>query len=374
MTAGPWRQLAILLFAFTAFAQADAVEEILKQAIGLHQAGKVEAAVAGYEKYLAQRPDSVLALTNLGAAYSKLGRYEDAARRYHRALELEPGNVTAELNLAIAFYKSGQIASAIQGLEKVHRAIPSELQPILLLADCWLRTGENKKVIELLAPVAGQRADDLAIAYMLGTALVRDEQYAKGQLIIDRILRNGESAEARLLLGTTKLNAGDYPAALVDLAKAVSLNPKLPDVYSYYGQALLRTGDPTAAADAYRKALAANPDDFGANVELGILLKGDEKYAEAMACLRRALKIRPASLPARYHIATIDMQEGRVDSARRDLEAIVTEAPRYTEAHVALATLYYRVKRKEDGDRERAIVQKLNAEAQAKQAQGVNIK
>jgi len=32
------------------------------------------------------------------------------------------------------------------------------------------------------------------------------------------------------------------------------------------------------------------------------------------------------------------------------------------------------LRRKEDGDRERAIVQKLNAEAQAKQQQGVNIK
>jgi hypothetical protein len=34
---------------------------------------------------------------------------------------------------------------------------------------------------------------------------------------------------------------------------------------------------------------------------------------------------------------------------------------------VTLATIYYRLKRKEDGDRERAIVQKLNAEQQAKE-------
>jgi tetratricopeptide (TPR) repeat protein len=372
--AGPWRQLAILLFAFTAFAQPDAVEEVLKQAIGLHQAGKIEAAVAEYEKYLAQRPDSVLALSNLGAAYARLGRYEDAARRYRRALQLQPDNLAVELNLALAFYKTSQLPAAIELLQKVHRGAPAELQPVLLLADCWLRTGENKKVIELLAPAAEQRADDLAIAYLLGTALVRDEQYAKGQVIIDRILRNGESAEARLLLGTTKLNAGDYPAALVDLAKAVSLNPKLPDVYSYYGQALLRTGDPAAATEAYRKALAADPDDFAANLELGILLKGDDKLAEAKACLQRALRIRPANLPARYHIATLELLEGNADAARRGLEAIVKESPRYTEAHVTLATVYYRMQRKADGDRERAIVQKLNAEAQLKQQQGVNIK
>jgi len=35
------------------------------------------------------------------------------------------------------------------------------------------------------------------------------------------------------------------------------------------------------------------------------------------------------------------------------------------EAHVTLATIYYRLKRKADGERERAIVQRLNAERQA---------
>jgi len=66
------------------------------------------------------------------------------------------------------------------------------------------------------------------------------------------------------------------------------------------------------------------------------------------------------------------MEKDRV--RRRELELIVKEAPGFTSAHVTLATVYYRLKRKADGDRERAIVQKLNAEAQAKQQQGVNVK
>jgi hypothetical protein len=48
------------------------------------------------------------------------------------------------------------------------------------------------------------------------------------------------------------------------------------------------------------------------------------------------------------------------------LEAIVKEAPSFLEAHVALATAYYRLQRKVDGDRERAIVEKLNQEKDAK--------
>lgn len=39
--------------------------------------------------------------------------------------------------------------------------------------------------------------------------------------------------------------------------------------------------------------------------------------------------------------------------------------PKFLEAHVSLATVYFRQKRKLEGERERAIVAKLNAERQA---------
>jgi Tfp pilus assembly protein PilF len=53
-------------------------------------------------------------------------------------------------------------------------------------------------------------------------------------------------------------------------------------------------------------------------------------------------------------------------------EEVVKEAPDMVDAHVQLATAYNRLKRKEDADRERAIIDRLNAEAQAKQRGGKN--
>src|SRR5882724_3901206 len=277
------RTLIPALLLFVLFAQSP--DDLLKQAIAFHQSGDIEHAIPAYQKYLALRPDNPVALSNLGAAYARTGRYQDAIVQYRHALKLQPGNAPVELNLALAFYKTGQADVAAATLEKVHRAAPDQLQPILLLADCRLAMGENKKVIDLLTTVSTQRPDDLAIAYMLGTALVRDEQPARGQVIIDRILRNGDSAETWLLLGTTKLNARDYPAALADLSKAVQLNPNLPDVYGYYGQSLLRTGDPASATEAFRKALAANPYDFTSNLQLAVLLKEEDQFDEASICL-----------------------------------------------------------------------------------------
>jgi len=66
-------------------------------------------------------------------------------------------------------------------------------------------------------------------------------------------------------------------------------------------------------------------------------------------------------------MTTVKLSLGQLEQARADLESLVAEAPNFTEAHVSLATAYYREKRKADGDRERAIVEKLNAERQAKE-------
>jgi len=77
---------------------------------------------------------------------------------------------------------------------------------------------------------------------------------------------------------------------------------------------------------------------------------------------------------ARFQLAGVDLAAGKTEAARRELEAIVKEVPAYIEAHVTLATVYYRLKLKENGDRERATVQKLNREVQAKQQRGINVK
>ncbi|HEY2014531.1 MAG TPA: tetratricopeptide repeat protein, partial [Bryobacteraceae bacterium] len=200
-----------------------------------------------------------------------------------------------------------------------------------------------------------------------GTALIRDNQLARGQALVDRILRDGDSAEARLLLGTTKMNAQEFAEALVDLKKAVELNPQLPDVFSYYGLALLTTGDMAAAANAFRKELEANPNDFVSNLQLGVLFKQDQRYEEARQSFDRALRVRPGDPGVRYQLATLDVMEGNLPQACAELENLTREAPDFVEAHVSLATVYYRLKRKEDGDKERALVLKLNAEKQAKE-------
>ena len=112
-----------------------------------------------------------------------------------------------------------------------------------MLGDCYLRLGEFKKVIDLLTPLEAKFGDDRTYSYVLGTALIQDHQAEKGQVLIDRILRDGDSAEARLMMGVARLAVRDHPGAVKEIQRALELNAKLPLANSFYGQALLGSGD-----------------------------------------------------------------------------------------------------------------------------------
>jgi tetratricopeptide (TPR) repeat protein len=340
---------------------------LLRQAIELHQAGDILGAIWAYENSLSLEPDNPAAHSNLGAALARLGRYEEALLHYQRALALQPGDVGFRVNLALAYYKSGRPADAVPHLEQALRADSTHQGARVVLGDCYLQSGRFQDVVDLLAPWQRELGNDRAFAYLLGSALLETNRPEQAQFVIDRIFASGESAEGHLLMATAHMRAGDNPAAVSELEKAARLNPTLPLVQSLLGRALLRTGDQAAALGAFRRELEINPNDFQANLELGDLKKREQAFDEAEPYVRRALRMRPHDAGARFSLAGLHVSRGEAEQARALLETIVADHPTFTEAYVLLATVYYRLQRREDGDRMRARVEALNAEAQARQ-------
>lgn len=342
-------------------------QRILARAVQMHQAGDFEGAIREYKNFLVINPKILEVHSNLGAVYARLGRYQEALDAYKQALSLDKSkNPAIRFNLALGYYKLGMFTEGAVEFAQVVAADATNKNAMLLLGDCFLRLGEFKKVIEVLTPLEAKFGEDRTFAYLLGSALIHDRQTEKGQILIDRILRDGDSAEARLMMGAGRLRMRDFSGAVEELKRAIALNPKLPLAYSFYGQALLGAGNRDESMKAFQAELANNPFDFEANLYMGMLLKEDQKFEEALNYFQKALRARPRELNVSYFIANTYMALGKVAEACTLLEAVVKEAPDFVEAHVLLATVYYRLKRKEDGNRERAIIQKLNAESQAK--------
>ena len=71
---------------------------------------------------------------------------------------------------------------------------------------------------------------------------------------------------------------------------------------------------------------------------------------------------------ARFQLTAVHLAAGRLEQALAGLEAIVKQAPEFVEAHISLAAVYYRLQRKADGDREKALAQKLTLQREAQRA------
>jgi tetratricopeptide (TPR) repeat protein len=334
-------------------------DELLKEAIARHQKGDLEGAIQDYKAFLEMRPDVFQVHSNLGAALAQMGRFDEAVVEYRAALSGHPDNAGVIMNLGLAYSKMGQLNEAVGQWTKAHTLDPANRQITMLLADAESRAGDHASVIALLGPAGEIDARDLGAVYLLGRALIGEHRLAEAQALIDRVLQNGDSAQVRLLLGTMELERGDAAAAAKDLERATEIDPKLPNVFSSYGSALLSMGEPARAEAAFRRELEGNPDDFLTHLELGFLLKQNQQFDDAMAHLGRALELRRGDIATRYQIACVHLLEGDLDTAVTELEWILHESPRFVAAAVSLTTAYYRLKRKQDGDHERTLVEKL---------------
>lgn len=339
---------------------------IVQRAYQMQQSGDYSGAAEAYRAFLKLRPDEVGAHSNLGVVLTKLGRYDEAIQEYEAAEKLLPNDPRIEVNLALAFEKSGRLPEATKKLEAVHEAVPQEKQITMLLADAYLQAGENGRVIDLVRPLEQQTQDDLAVAYLLGTALIRERRIDEGEVLLNRILKNGDSAEARFLLGMQMFESGDYPASVKQFAAASEVNSKLPELQAYYGQALLTTGDADGAASAFRRELEQNPNNYAANLGLGQILTVRKRFAEATPLLKQALLMRPQSAQAELALGTCLGEQGDLADARQLLQRAAKAIPNSVEAHQELANVDARLHLTEEAGREHAITSRLRQVDEAK--------
>src|SRR5437764_4340473 len=353
-----------------AAAQEESGAQTLKRAVELHQSGRYAEAITNYQAYLKVHPEAVAVRSNLGAALAHEGRYTDAIQEYTLALAAQPTNYEIRFNLALAYYKMGEIQQAVKGFEAVYGIEPAEAPErrrlALLLSECYLRQGEDDRVVALLNPLAESDPNDLALAYLLGTALLHQGQEERGALMIERILRNGDTAEAHMLMAFTRMKANDKKGATEEVDRAQALSPNLPEAYGLRGRLAYLAADLDGAEAAFRKALALDPTAFEPLLWLGTLLREESKLPEARSRLEQANQLRPKEIRVRYQFALLCSDEGDDKRAAELLKALIQDAPEYTEAHRSISTIYFRLGRAAEVRQERKIAEEMDAAIQAR--------
>ena len=341
-------------------------DNILKAAIAEQQNEQYDAAIRDYKKVLKVHPDMVEAKVNLGAALTHVGQYDEAIQMYQSALPFLSYRNPVILNLGLAYYKKRDYSNAHEQFEIIHRAEPTDSRIALLLADTNLHLDKPKDAVAILEPLAAANSQDMDFEYVYGSALIAAGRSREGVPHLEAVGEATRSADAYVIAGQSLLALDEFEHAKTDLEAALRLNPEFPGIHTLVGMARDKTGDTANAEAAFREALKINPDDFQANLYLGAILYQRRELPEAKPYLDRALKLNPTDNMARYETAMFKNASGEYDAALAELEQLEKSYPDWLEPHIALATLYYKVHRSEDGARERQTVERLTAEQQAR--------
>ncbi len=339
-------------------------DQLFREAIAAQQGGNFTTAIRDYQELLQLRPDLVEARVNLGAALAQTGRFDAAITQYLKALPSAPEKDSIRTNLGLAYFKKGDLENAAQQFQTVHQAQPDDVRIAILLGDTDIRLQRPDAALSTLQPLASVNLQNPDFQFVYGSALIKTGKLQDGMGLVEKSAVSENSPDEYMLAGTTALQLNAFEEARQDLNAAARLGPAIPGVWTFDGIANDRTGNATEAEAAFRRALKVKPDDFDANLYLGVMLYKRRAMDESKQYLIQALEIDPKSPMARYENAMWESTSGQYPAAVAILEKLVAEDPKWLEPHVELATLYYKLHRNEDGAKERQIVEQITAQQQ----------
>ena len=341
---------------------AAAEESYARLLIETHQ---YREAIAPLERLQAKSPSDFSLRIALIESCLKAGLNDRADRQIQESMKTPNRSPEEELDLARLLMDNKQPDAARWVLEQAVQAAPNLAEAHaglgLALTDLG-RYQEAEKELDRARQLSPGSAD---YAMRYAEALLLSKQYSAVLDFLKSVQdRFGRLPEYRYKYGLACYGLSEYVSAIDDLEGLVRDYPNLDRAHYYLGHSYSATGDLAKAEAQYRKALALNPQDAAYYAALGHTLRRDseEKTDEAIEYLQKALQMDPSDTLSREDLALCYEKKGKYSEAESLLVEVVREQPGLVEAHRVLARIYYREGKKELGDRESAVVSKLDSD------------
>lgn len=260
--------------------------------------------IASYKKALELDPDSAVIIERLAEIHAKSGHMREATEEAQAALKIEPDNVDAHRLLARIYVRAlgemsagevpqANITQAIEQFQAILKIQPDDTYSALWLARLYRFENHHSDAEKVLRQVLQQDSDN-------GAAL---EQLS--QLLVDE----GRSREA------------------IDLLAQASTDSPSPDIFDLLGGAYSQAKDYPKAEEAYRKAVALDPDDAGHRHGLAEALMEQDKYAGALEQYKKLVELEPGTSENHLRLAQLYRRLGQFDQAQSSLERAKQLAP-----------------------------------------------
>jgi Tfp pilus assembly protein PilF len=356
----PFLLLAALTLA-NPFAKAQRTDlnlQAAQQAEALHD---LPTAVRHYRAYLEGHPKSSEAHISLSTVLLEQKDYDAAIQQLQLAIPLtnKKQRPTLFVDIGLAEIKKNDIPAAKQQFNQALALDPKNLLAAAFLADCDLHQNDPEAALAdlgPLGPLADQNAE-LATAY--GDALVRTGKLHQGAMILARVADLKDDAALFTEAGAAFLQDSEPEQARRAFESAHRLEPQNANIDTLDGITRILLADPFAAESILREAIALQPENFLANLYLGVTLLSRHQAAVAKPYFGRAAVLPlPPSIPLKQG-GVFQIDSGALDPAISLLKQLAVENPTLAESHLQLAAIYTRLNRNAEAAAEQRLAASL---------------
>jgi protein O-GlcNAc transferase len=286
----------------------------------LLQAGQTGKAIALLREVIETQPENSDAHLLLGTALVIVPNESEAVEELHRAVHLAPESAKPVYSLGTAYAHFGHMNEAEEAFRKALALKPNFAEAHVGLGLILARRkqlSEARAQFEDALKLQGTTPAAAYSHYLLARVLAEDHKPDGAVIELESAIRlRPRFAEAYLGLGNVYKSLNREEDSLEALIRAAELAPGNPAAQYQLGSALLRDGQPAAAAVHLRAALKLQPTDRATLTHLCQALFRSGKKAEAQACTEKA----SARARAEARADSQELQAGKLNNEGVQLE------------------------------------------------------
>jgi tetratricopeptide (TPR) repeat protein len=327
----------------------------------LDQQGKAQAAEREYRTALRLNPKAAGAFANLGVLLARTNRPSEAVQAFESAMRLAPAHPQASFNLGLTLYQLNRPEEAAKWLEVAARVSPDRPEPLYYLGLIASARGQSEAAIDYWRRTLVLQDDFAEANFMLAEELRKSGRVEDAKEFYERALAQDASQLVHYVrLGGVLLLLGQNEGALEVFRRGAEKFPLTAEAHYFVAIAARGKGDYDLAETSLRKSLSLEPDNADALAQLGFVTGERGRFAEAEQLLRRALLLsQDKHFVAHYDLGRLLVKQRRYDEAIPILERGAMLNARYPGIHYQLFLALSRLKRKEEADRELVIFKQL---------------
>jgi tetratricopeptide (TPR) repeat protein len=342
-------------------------------ALFLYQEGRRDEAIRELERLSKEYPDDRIIRTQMIGMYRAVNRKQDAKRVLEAALAKNGKDGEALIQRAELLLEDGKVSDAEQDVNRVLKLLPTAPEAHYVLAKVHRARGaslsyrqelgealrlnpalesiRSELAGDLIRSNSGQAALDVLNAAppeQRGSHVLHVQRnwawWALGNMAelrkgIDAGLAAGRVPDYLIQNGLWHLRAGNAGPAKAALEEALKIDPGDVRALQFLSQTYMSLKDARGAVQKVKEYADQNPKSAAVQHFFGTLLMANADKQGARKAFHNAKSVAPEFVNADLSLIQVDMTEGKVDDARKKLEAVLARDKENLTARMWLGNL-----------------------------------